>query len=116
VVTANPRQVRLIAEERIKTNVIDATVLARLLALRQARDAMAGQAAVQRTAIERWDPSRKQPRTSSRGSSVQRLNSTAIAPPLGLGQGGAAGPGRSHRGIEVVVRLRHLATALGFSP
>jgi transposase len=30
VVIANPRQVRLIAEARIKTDVIDATVLARL--------------------------------------------------------------------------------------
>jgi hypothetical protein len=33
VVIANPRQVRLIAEARIKTDVIDATVLARLYAL-----------------------------------------------------------------------------------
>ena len=32
VVIANPRQVRLIAEARIKTDVIDATVLARLYA------------------------------------------------------------------------------------
>src|SRR5215211_6713129 len=32
VVVANPRQVRLIAEARIKTDVIDATVLARLYA------------------------------------------------------------------------------------
>ena len=32
VATANPRQVRLIAEARIKTHVIDATVLARLYA------------------------------------------------------------------------------------
>jgi transposase len=32
VVIANPRQVRLIAEARIKTDVIDVTVLARLYA------------------------------------------------------------------------------------
>ena len=32
VVIANPRQVRLIAEARIKTDVVDATVLARLYA------------------------------------------------------------------------------------
>src|SRR3954449_9370859 len=32
VIIANPRQVRLIAEARIKTDVIDATVLARLYA------------------------------------------------------------------------------------
>ena len=32
VAIANPRQVRLIAEARIKTDVIDATVLARLYA------------------------------------------------------------------------------------
>ena len=32
VVIANPRQVRLIAEARIKTDVIDATVMARLYA------------------------------------------------------------------------------------
>jgi transposase len=31
VVVANPRQVHLIAKARIKTDVIDATVLARLL-------------------------------------------------------------------------------------
>jgi transposase len=32
VIIANPRQVRLIAEARVKTDVIDATVLARLYA------------------------------------------------------------------------------------
>jgi hypothetical protein len=59
--------------------------------------------------------SRRQPRTSSSGSRVRRRNSTTIASSASVRTElrGRDGPiGRS----AVVVRLRHLATVLGFRP
>jgi hypothetical protein len=59
--------------------------------------------------------SRRQPRTSSSGRSVRRLNSTTTAPSASVRTvlRGRLGP----IGASVtVVRPRHLATVLGFSP
>src|SRR3954464_4968472 len=59
--------------------------------------------------------SRRQPRTSSKGRSVRRRNSTTIASSASVSTvlRGLTGPiGRA----AVVARRRHLATVFGFSP
>jgi len=59
--------------------------------------------------------SRRQPRTSSRGNRVRRLNSTPIASSASVRLVLRGRVGRIGASL-VVVRLRHLATVLGFSP
>jgi hypothetical protein len=59
---------------------------------------------------------RKQPRTSSKGSSVRRRNSTTMASSASVSTElwGRVGPIGGASAVDP--RRRHLATVLGFSP